>query len=296
MLDPETKGLRATSVFTLGEGLAGGGTTVIVSPQDMLAFGRLHLNGGLAPNGSRVLAEGLVKDMREVSFDLGIPQAPPVGLGWWKYSIAGTTAYHHGGGSPGGTASFCIIPEYDATIISFATGPGTATINEALHVAAVEELTGRSVIPPLTTDPQPIAENIAGEYRSFQLRTTVKVKGDELVLDNTYEPYDQAHRDFFKDIFSAARIPPVTYRSLAPGQFVASGQEPRTYSGFFGRTSLLATLPATASRRMGAAHRHALHAEGTPMNKEASSPQRPRRVTKRPVKANRTRANDGVRG
>jgi CubicO group peptidase (beta-lactamase class C family) len=249
--DPETKGLRATKVFTLGEGLAGGGTTLIVSPQDMLAFGRMHLKGGVATNGSRVLADEFVKAMRTTTADLGIPQAPPIGLGWWIYPIAGTTAYHHAGGSPGGTSSFCIIPEHDATIISFATGPGTGALNDALHSEVIEELTGRSVILPLKTEPHPAAGNIAGEYQSFQRRTTVEVKGNELVLNNTYEPYDQAHRDFFKEMFSAARFPPVTYHSIGPGQFASAGLEPKGYSGFLGRTSLLATLPATANHRMG---------------------------------------------
>lgn len=249
--DPDTKGLRATHVFTLGEGLAGGGTTLIVSAQDMLAFGRMHLQGGVAPNGSRVLAEELVSQMRTTNFDLGLPPAPPVGLGWWKFGIAGTTAYHHAGGSPGGVSSFCIVPEYDATIISFATGHGASGLHDALHNAVIEELTGRSVILPTKAAAQPIPAEIAGEYRSFQLRATVDVKGDELVLAKYYEPHDQEHRDFFKEMFSVARYPPVTYRSIAPDQFARVGAEPRDYSGFLGRTSLLATLPATARRRMG---------------------------------------------
>jgi len=52
-------------------------------------------------------------------------------------------------------------------------------------------------------------------------------------------------------MWSASRYPPVTYRSIAPGQFARTGSEPGDYSGLFGRTSLLATLPATANRRMG---------------------------------------------
>jgi len=249
--DPDTKGLRATSVFTLGEGLAGGGTTLIVSAQDMLAFGRMHLKGGVAPNGSRVLAGELVEEMRATNFDLGIPQAPPVGLGWWKFPIAGTTAYYHAGGSPGGTSNFFILPEYDATIVSFVTGPGSTALHDALHIAAIEELTGRSIAPPLKAEPQPIPKDIAGEYRSFQLRTTAEVKGDELILTNAYEPYDEAHREFFKDLFSVSRFPPVAYHSVAPGQFARAAQDPRNYSAFGGRTGLLATLPATANRRMG---------------------------------------------
>jgi CubicO group peptidase (beta-lactamase class C family) len=250
--DPTTGGLRATPVFTLGEGLAGGGTTLIVSPQDMLAFGRMHLKGGMAPNGVRVLADELVQAMRTTNFDLGIPETPPVCLGWWAFPIAGTTAYHHAGGSPGGTSSFCIIPEFDATIISFATGPGTLGLNDALHNAVIEELTGRSVALPFESERQPIPESVAGEYRSFQLRATVEVEGDELLLSNGYEPYDEAHAEFFKDMFTVARFPPVKFRSVAPGHFVTVGLEPEDCSGFLGRGwTRLAILPATANRRMG---------------------------------------------
>jgi CubicO group peptidase (beta-lactamase class C family) len=249
--DTETKELRASHVFTLGEGLAGGGTTLIVSPQDMLAFGRMHMRGGVAANGTCVLAEELVQAMRTTNFDTGLPQAPPVGLGWWAYQIAGTTAYHHAGGSPGGVSSFCIIPEYDAAIISFATGPGTGALNDVLHNEAIEELTGRSVTLSLEGEPQSVPAGLAGEYRSFQLRSIVEVKGDELIRANTYEPYDQEHREFFKDMFTAARFPPTIYRSVGPGQYAPAGMEPRGYSGFLGRSALLATLPATANHRMG---------------------------------------------
>ncbi|MDT9598715.1 serine hydrolase domain-containing protein [Sphingosinicella rhizophila] len=251
-ISPDTGELKASHVFTLGEGLAGGGTTLIVSPQDMLAFGRMHLKGGLAADGTRVLGDELVTAMRTTSFDLGIPQAPPMGLGWWAYPIAGTTAYHHAGGSPGGTSSFCIIPEYDAVIISFATGPGTGPLQDELHNAAIEELTGRSVVPPFEPDPQPIPADLAGEYRSFQHHARVEVKGDELLLTMRYQPCDEEHREFFKDMFSTTRFPPVTYRSIAPGQFLAVGAEPKDYSGFLGRSSkLLAALPATPARCMG---------------------------------------------
>jgi len=251
VVDFETQALKATPVFTLGEGLAGGGTTLIVSPQDMLAFGRMHLNGGRAAGGATVLARELVEEMQVTNFDLGLPQAPPVGLGWWKFPIAGTTAYFHPGGSPGGTSNFCILPDYDAALISFVTGPGCAALHDALHLAAIEEMTGRRIKPPFEAAPGPIPTDIAGEYRSFQNHVRLEVRSDELRLTQTYEPYDQEHRDFFKDMFSASRFPPVSYRSIAPGQFAKAGLEPSRYSGWGGRTGLLATLPATANRRAG---------------------------------------------
>ena len=151
-------------------------------------------------------------------------------------------------------SSFHHVLAAEETIISFATGPGTGVLNDAVHSEAIEELTGRSITPPFVYDPQPVAANIAGEYRSFQLRAIAEVKGEELILTGAYEPYDQDHRDFFKDRFSAARFPPVTYHSVAPGQFARAGTEPESYFGLGGRMNLLAILPATANRRMGLMH------------------------------------------
>ncbi|MDT9598740.1 serine hydrolase domain-containing protein [Sphingosinicella rhizophila] len=248
--DPATGGLRASSVFTLGEGLAGGGTTLIVSPQDMLTFGRIHLNGGVAPNGTHVLGEAWVSAMRATEFDLGVPPTPPVGLGWWAYPIAGTTAYSHAGGSPGGVSNFSVLPDYDATIISFATGPGTGALNDIVHTKVIESLTGRKVTPPFDVRPEPIDPALAGEYRTFQRNLTVAVRGDELVVTGAFEPWDDEHREQFKE--RVAATPPETiFRSIGSGRFIRAGTEAGAYAGILGRGGVITALPATATRRAG---------------------------------------------
>ncbi|MDT9598722.1 serine hydrolase domain-containing protein [Sphingosinicella rhizophila] len=246
---PDGKELVATPTFTLGEGLAGGGTTAIVSPQDMLAFGRMHLRGGVAPNGTRVLSAESVEAMRTTSFDLGMQQAPPVGLGWWKFPIAGTTAFQHGGGSIGGGSSLCIVPDHDAVIVSFAAGPGAGGLNAALRMEAIEQMTGRSALSPMTVKPQPIPADVAGEYRILQDRVMVEVDGEELIMTHNYEPIDQEHRDFFEQMWGRGRFPPTRFRSIGEGLYAPVSWDPATHSSF-GRTRLLAVLPATASRRM----------------------------------------------
>lgn len=249
--DPGSTSLRAAPMFTLPESAAGAGATPIVTVADMLAFGRMHLRDGVAPNGTHVLGGDLVKAMRSPTYDLGIPQAPPIGLGWWLTPIAGTTAGWHGGGSPGGASSFCIIPEYDATVVSFATGPGTAALNDLLHNAVVEELSGRSVTPPLDiSSASAVQEDVAGEYGSFQLRTVVDVNDDDLVVTNHFEPYDDEHRQTLQRWGTPDALA-ITYTRVAPGQFFPAGMDPTSLSGFYGRMGLLANLPAGPGRRPG---------------------------------------------
>jgi CubicO group peptidase (beta-lactamase class C family) len=242
-------GLRATDVFTLPESGAGAGSTAIVTVADMLAFGRLHLAGG-----GPVLSRELVELMREPSYDLGVAGSYPIGLGWWLAPICGTTAYWHAGGSPGGTSSFCILPDLDAVIVSFATGPDGPLLNDLLHSAALEQLTGRAVEPPLAYAPEPIDPALAGEYRSFQKHTVVAVDGDELVVVDRAVYYDDDHRRTGEGYNGSTETTATTrYRSVATGQFAAGaeGAVPEANHGLFGRRGLLAALPAAPGRRAG---------------------------------------------
>lgn len=247
----EPGALHATNMFTLPESIVGAGATPVVTVADMIAFGRMHLDGGVAPTGQRVISEELATAMQTPTYD-GIPQAPPIGLGWWMFPIAGTTAPWHGGGSPGGTSSLCIVPEHDAVIVSFVSGPGGTQLNDVLHNTAIEHMTGRQVTPPLELDPTPPKGEVAGDYVSFQNRMTVRVEGDKLVLTRIFEPYDDEHRRFLANYTgSEETTTTVTYTGIAPGQFAVEGSDPQLLSGFYGRMDLLATLPSSSGRRAG---------------------------------------------
>jgi CubicO group peptidase (beta-lactamase class C family) len=251
-VDPRTKRLNATRMFTLPETQGGAGSTPISTVADMIAFGRMHLADGVAPNGERVLSTELARAMRTPTFDLGIPQAPPIGLGWWLFPIAGLTVPWHGGGSPGGTSSFGIVPDHDAVIVSFASGnPGSTALHDLLHSAVLEELTGRTVTPVITADPAPPDADVAGEYESFQRLVVVERDGDDLLLTQHYV-YDDEHRE---KVEGYAGRPPEPerrrLRSIAPGQFAPVGADSSAFAGFYGRMGLVTALPPEGTRRRG---------------------------------------------
>lgn len=252
LYDPGTDQLRATPLFTVPESIGGAGSTPIVTVADMLAFGRMHLRAGLAGNGTRVLSAEWARAMLTPTFALGLPQAPPIGLGWWLLPIAETTVAAHGGNSPGGLSSFAILPDHDAVIVSFATGPGNRHLNDRLHIAAVEQLTGRKVTAPF--EPAPVAPDpgVVGEYGAFQVRTAVDSDGESLLVTHRFEPYDDDHRATMAafGVLSGA-LPTVPYSSVAPGLYAPAGADPASLAGLYGRMSLLATLPATDGRRAG---------------------------------------------
>ncbi len=140
-------------------------------------------------------------------------------------------------------------------IISFATGTGNdgqaALMNDRLHNVAIEEITGRPAKPPFDHEPTPPGEEVAGEYASFQTRTTVEKAGDDLVVTNVDEPYDDDHAEKAVGYGSDLKPRETTYESVAPGQFAPNGADFDGLGGFYRRAQLLATLPAAGGRRAG---------------------------------------------
>ena len=252
-MDPEENALRAIRMFTLPESAAGAGSTPIVTVSDMLAFGRMHLAGGVTQAGPQILSTELVEAMQSPTFDLQIPQAPPTGLGWWLCPIAGTTALWHGGASPGGRSSFAVVPEHDAVVVGYASGPGCAVLLDALHSAVLEELTERAAPPPPEPAPMKPDPHVAGEYASFQARTRVDIDGVRLVLTSHFEPYNHEHLESMRGFTGMTEAEGVvaSYTSVGPRQFVPTGVDLATLDGFYGRMLRLTMLPPAGTRPAG---------------------------------------------
>jgi CubicO group peptidase (beta-lactamase class C family) len=254
--DIESRTVRPTRLFSMPESNAGAGSTPIVTVADMLAFGRMHLAGGTAPNGQRLLSRESVSMMQTPTFDTGLV-TPPIGLGWWAYQMAGTTAFWHAGGSPGGASSFCILPEYDAVIVSFVTGGAGAGggdgLNDLLHGVVIEELTGQLVTPPFEFAPARLHDGIVGEYASAEVRAKVDKRDDELLMTSVFQPYDMDEAEVIAG-YMGRRLPwpePVAYRSVSPGLFAPAGVDISALGGFLGRHLLLASVPAGPGHRAG---------------------------------------------
>lgn len=248
--------LQTTSMFTLPESGAAAGSTAIVTVDDMLAFGRTHLNEGVSPTGERVLSASLVEAMRRTTVDLGIAPVPPVGLGWWKVAVADTVALWHGGGSPGGGSSFCILPEHDAVIVSFASGiPGSGALNDALHSAVIRHLTGKDMgLPFEPGDAEVDPADVVGTYTGSQNRVDIELgEGDRLTMRRRWE-FDEEHRDTyaaFMGSVDAFEAPAVALCPVAARQYAPEGVPLTAFAGFGGRGALTAFVPEADGRPAG---------------------------------------------
>jgi len=90
------------------------GATPCASVGDLLSFAAMHMRGGIAADGGRVLSEAAVREMQHQQVQLP-PQpgeaAAHWGLGWMLFDWGGRRVIGHDGGTIGQMSSLRILPE-----------------------------------------------------------------------------------------------------------------------------------------------------------------------------------------
>jgi CubicO group peptidase (beta-lactamase class C family) len=154
---------------------------------DMVNFARLHLDGGRAPDGTRLLAATTVAEMQRPQTTVPNPlgTAHQWGLGWALYDWDGRRVYGHDGDTIGQTASLRIVPDADVAVAVLANSDRAGPLHRAVHAELLDELCGLAVPPP----PEPLAEppaidpsRHAGTYERVAYRIEATVRDGALVL------------------------------------------------------------------------------------------------------------------
>jgi CubicO group peptidase (beta-lactamase class C family) len=220
--DPVTGDVRPTGMFMLPQTWAPAGGTSIGTIADLLAFGRVHLDDGLAQSGTRVLSAASVARMRTVTHDMGTPNTSPVGLGWLVESLGGTTVLTMSGASPGGVAVLAVLPEHDLVFAAY----GNDSRALALHDELLRWLAGRfgEVETPAYAPEEADLRPYAGTYRSNQLRIDVRVVDGGLEEQVTYEPADRSQEQIFTGFVGGSfTAPPQRYVPVGTDLFAPDG-------------------------------------------------------------------------
>ncbi|NIK58220.1 hypothetical protein [Kribbella shirazensis] len=100
-------------------------------------------------------------------------------------------------------------------------------LNDALHTAAIEHLTGKQSTPPFVPVPTRSDAGLSGEYASFQRHQNVRAEGGKLLVDTTTLFYDEDHRRIL-GIYGGFGTTTETYVGIAPGQYMIDGTDPQT--------------------------------------------------------------------
>jgi CubicO group peptidase (beta-lactamase class C family) len=166
---------------------------VLSTARDLLAFARLHLSDGKAPDGTQVLSPASVKAMQQLQVEL--PEAHTLGegwgLGWILYRLGTPAVIGHDGTTVGQQAYLRIVPE-QGFAIALVTNGGLApgALFRDLVRPTLAEHTGAELVPPalppvppVEVDPRPFL----GVYERTAVRMEIRQDdAGDLFLDVTH--------------------------------------------------------------------------------------------------------------
>ncbi len=172
-------------IWRLSRSNAPAGATPFARARDLIPFSRMHLQDGMALDGSRLLSAESVAAMQERRVE-----TPPhaftdgQGLGWMLFDWSGRRIIGHDGGTIG-QASFLRIDPQSGTIVSLLTTGGDAG---ALYRDVFQEVLGKLCdvsLPPLPEESPAVEVPLSayeGCYERLSTGYEVAVEGNSLVL------------------------------------------------------------------------------------------------------------------
>jgi CubicO group peptidase (beta-lactamase class C family) len=124
---------------------------------DVLAFARLHLTGGLAPDGRRLVSAAGVTAMTEKQADL--PDRHTLGdswgLGWVRMGWDGHRLVGHDGNTIGQSAFLRLLSEQGLAVTLLTNGGHTRDLYEELFAEIFAEVAGIAMAAPLAPPTEP---------------------------------------------------------------------------------------------------------------------------------------------
>ncbi|HEX3786553.1 MAG TPA: serine hydrolase [Pseudonocardiaceae bacterium] len=146
--------------------------------RDVLAFARLHLTGGLAPDGSRLLPAATVATMADRHAELPDKHSlgDSWGLGWIRYSWSGYRLLGHDGNTVGQSAFLRLLPEQGLAVALLTNGGHARDLYEELYREIFAEAAGVDLPPSLTPPDEPPAADLTpwlGTYERASVRMEV---------------------------------------------------------------------------------------------------------------------------
>jgi CubicO group peptidase (beta-lactamase class C family) len=159
------------------------GSMLAMRPRDLLAFARMHLDGGTAADGSQVLAPGTVLAMQEGQVEL--PDIRVMGeawgLGWELFGSMGTPVIGHDGNTIGQASFLRVVPEHGVAVVLLTNGGDPYGLYRDVVGHVLRELADVELRPlpvPPADPPQVDATRYAGTYSS-QVADLVVTQDDD---------------------------------------------------------------------------------------------------------------------
>lgn len=176
-VDLATGAAQVVPVWSLQRSNTPAGATPFTTAGELLAFARLHLDGGTAAGGARLLAAATVADMqrRRATLPPG-SLADAWGLGWMLHDWPGGAAFGHSGATLGQRAWLLAVPRARVALALLTNGGDGESLWRALAAPLLAELAGVAMpaLPPARDDVAVDPARYAGVYERAGARIVVE--------------------------------------------------------------------------------------------------------------------------
>ncbi|WP_225728198.1 MULTISPECIES: serine hydrolase [unclassified Nocardia] len=164
--------------------------TITARARDVLTFAELHLNHGLAPDGTRLLSPELIQRMqdKQVAVPYAFELEDSWGLGWSRTDLGGHLVIGHDGGTIGQTARLLVLPEHRFAVAMLANSAATMSAFTELSAEIIADLTGVALPEPFAPSDPPSVDpaRYVGVYEQAGVRLEIAADGAELVARMTF--------------------------------------------------------------------------------------------------------------
>jgi len=179
---------KPTSVWALQRSNGPAGAMFAMSASDLMVFAKMHLDGGLGPDGGRLLSEKSTHAMQETQVTMPhigtCDQAR--GLSWAIYNLdGGGRIIGHDGSTIGQGAFFRMVPEHDLAIAVLANGGNMGNVWHEIYARVLHDLTGLDAPPEAVPDPtatMPDTSRFVGRYTNAGEDNFIRVDEDGRVF------------------------------------------------------------------------------------------------------------------
>ena len=182
--DPEDPATQIVSTtWGLWRAFGPMGSAVVASAGDVLEFVRLHLDGGMAPDGTRLLDAGLAASMLEQQVELVDDSVlgKGWGLGWILDRWGDVTVIGHDGGTIGQSAFLRVVPEAGLVVALLTNGGDVMGLFGDVVKTIVKDVAGVELpgFPTVPTEEVAVdAAPLVGFYSNSTFDMTVSVDDD----------------------------------------------------------------------------------------------------------------------
>lgn len=159
------------------------------APRDVLTFARMHLDGGRADDGTRVLSHANIAAMRSPQANRpdAYPPGDSSGLGWRLSAWDGQPVFGHDGSTRGQDAFLRILPGKGLAVVLLTNGGNARDLSEDLFREVFRDVAAVELPAPLQVPADPPALDCSpylGTYERAGARTEI-FERDGLVLRQT---------------------------------------------------------------------------------------------------------------